>query len=182
MSGTARSHTRLRASGSGDLLAARGRGQLSDAEAARVLRKLGRAVPGDVSVPEAVAAHLRMDPGLSDDEIVARIRGLDDSALVARVRANLAAGHPPGHGLSTEAEQAQQPAKPRAWVKPAQPPPVPSTPPPRPRTQPATVDWATMMPRFEVVAPNGTRHEAATFEQARYLRARVGGQLRAVKR
>jgi hypothetical protein len=69
---------------------------LSDHGAASILGKLDRQLPElETSIDSLVAAHLRQHPELIDDDIARRIRGLDDSARVARVRGMLAAGHDP---------------------------------------------------------------------------------------
>jgi hypothetical protein len=103
------------------------------------LRRLDRALAEtDASVPELVAAHVRLDPEMGDREITLRVVGLrgrpDGEAIVARVRANLAAGREPGHGLAVEAAVRPRPrrhhrAHPEA-VSPVWRPPVPTTPPP----------------------------------------------------
>ncbi len=62
----------------------------------RTLDSLDRKLPQmDVSIDSLIAAYLRMHPELSDDDVVRRVRGLDDPARVAEVRGRLAAGRPP---------------------------------------------------------------------------------------
>jgi hypothetical protein len=202
-SGSARSSTRMRRSGSADLLASRGRG-MSDAEAARTLRRLGQAVPDlDVSVPQAIAAHVRLHPEWTDIEVARRIRGCDDPALVALVRGNLAAGHPPDRGITPgsppdrprePSRASQPPARPPADVPPAPPQRrhsaaespgrgLPPLGPPHAPQPPLDCDaWRAGMPTYVVVDLGGAVHHAASYMEARRIRARVGGSVRAVPR
>jgi hypothetical protein len=106
VSGTARSHTRLRASGQGALLARRAAGGISPQRAAELLEDLARFDDGDGSMAEQVAAVVSLQPAITDKQVAVWCRGLarrtDAEAIVAQVRGNLAAGRPAGHGLPGE--------------------------------------------------------------------------------
>jgi hypothetical protein len=95
---------------------------LSDRAIARTLDSLDR-VDADASVAEVVAAYLAMDVPMTDAEIAAAVRGLagrpDAEAVVARVRANMAAGHDPGRGIApTPATETGGQEAPRATTGP----------------------------------------------------------------
>jgi hypothetical protein len=104
--GTSRSHTRLRASGQGDLLARRGAGGISQKRAAELLESLARFDDGETSIAEQIAAVVSLEPAITDEAVAIWCRGLarrtDAEAIVAQVRGNLAAGRPAGHGLPGE--------------------------------------------------------------------------------
>jgi hypothetical protein len=182
-SGSARSHSRLRASGRGDLLARRGKG-MSDAEAARTLKALERDDSG-VPVAEAIAAFVRLHPDWPDDEIAQKVRGCDDPAEVARVRGRLAAGRTAEHSGSGAASGPPAPASHpaptgAAWAPgAADPPPPVESPPSGPRGCAAILE---AMPSYSVVAPDGTTTEHPTYQSARLARARTGGRITAISR
>jgi hypothetical protein len=115
-----------------------------DQEVAGWLDRLDRLLSKTAAtVPEQIAAYVRLDPDLPDSEIARSVRGVrgrrDAAALVARVRGNLAAGHDPGRGLPdvVTAERVgvrrHRPAR-RPRGEPWRPP-MPTSPPPRPRAR-----------------------------------------------
>jgi hypothetical protein len=167
----------MRASGNADLLAGRGRG-MSDREAAETLRKLDRALPDlDVSVPSLIASMLRLHPEWSDADVVRRIRGLDDPAEVARVRAQIAAGREPTAPAPSEPSEEGPMAETTTAPK-GKPPPAAKAPPVAPKAKPGgPVDLAAFMPTYLVISPSGTATVCSTLEEARQHRARVAGTM-----
>lgn len=131
----ARTTSRMRRTPTGRVwLFRRGAHVLHGSDALRVERVWRRLDAGAYTVPELVAAQLAADPAATDEVIARRVRGVHDPAIVARVRGNVAAGRPPGHGLAQRPPTvpgAPSALPPAVWV-----PPVPTTPPPVPQAPP----------------------------------------------
>jgi hypothetical protein len=132
---------------------ARGTG-MPDRRIARLLARLDELGGGATSpVPDRIAAHLSIDPMLTDETLAGRFNV--SAALVARVRANVAAGRPPGRGIDHDAAYpAQEPS--RAVPGPA------GSPEPVAAVSGAYVrnggkfEPPLAMPRFRVTAADGT--------------------------
>jgi hypothetical protein len=148
---------------------------MSDQAMARVLARLDKLGGGaDSPWPDQVAAHLSIDPMLTDDTLAGRFNV--SAALVARVRANMAAGRPPGRGIDHDAEYpAQEPS--RAAPGPA------GTPEPVAAVSGAYVrndsDIAPCsifdgMPRFLVTAADGTVTRFDRYRPAMVAKVRAG--------
>jgi hypothetical protein len=84
---------------------------MNDRHIADMLRALDRALPElETPVDSLIAAFVRQHPDLTDNDVVTRIRGLDDPARVAQVRGLLAAGHDVDDATAQIAQDATQPA------------------------------------------------------------------------
>jgi hypothetical protein len=149
---------------------------MGDQAMARVLARLDKLGGGAESPwPDQIAAHLSIDPMLTDETLAGRFNV--SAALVARVRANVAAGRQAGRGIDHDAAY---PAH-----EPSQPVPGPAdTPEPGAVVSRASVrngsnpcDIAALMPRYRLVSATGETHRGLTYGEARVLRHRVGGKL-----
>jgi hypothetical protein len=129
-----------------------------------VLKRLDELGGGaDSPWPEQCAAHLSIDPMLTDDTLAGRFNV--SAALVARVRANMAAGRPPGRGIDHDAVYPRQEPS-RAARRPA------GTPEPVAAVVPCSMFDG--MPRFLVTAADGTVTRFDRYRPAMVAKVRAG--------
>jgi hypothetical protein len=149
---------------------------MSDNAIASTLKKLDRADAKPASVAETAASAARLNPRLTDDDIA---EGLQcDPALVALVRANLAAGHPPTHGLHGLHGLDSPPLR-TDGPKSASPPPAWSAAPPAPPR--ACGDPWPGRPTYNVVGGSRPVEGVATWALAADHADTYGGKVRAIR-
>jgi hypothetical protein len=153
---------------------------MSDRRITRLLDRLDQLGGGaDSPWPEQCAAHLSIDPLLTDETLAGRFNV--SAALVAYVRANVRAGRPPGRGIDqdTPAQGGREPPQPTSAPGDT---PEPSEAnrrahersqaPPEAHVVPCST-WAAM-PRFRVTASDGTVTVHDKYRPAMVAKVRAG--------
>jgi hypothetical protein len=149
-------------------------GTASPAAMARLLRRL-QELGGSAaaSIPEQVAAHLAIDPLLTDATLAQRFSV--DEPLIARVRANIASGRPPGHGLLAESPP-DRPGAPETGPERAGVPPGPPGP-PRAAQPLSCGELRASLPTYTVTGDDGTVHSGLRYREATIMAKTYGGRL-----
>jgi hypothetical protein len=148
---------------------------VTDQDIRSTLKKLDRGEAKPASVADTAASFIRLNPRLTDADIA---EGLQcDPPLVARVRANLAAGRPPDHAPAARhsAHTHRRAPLPSPRPQPA-PPAAQAVAPPR-----ACGDQCPGRPTYNVVGGSRPVEGVATWALAADYADTYGGKVRAIR-